>query len=94
MTNNDISYQYYAFISYSHVDKKWGDWLHKSLETYRVPKHLIGQQGRDEVIPARINPVLRDREELPTSSDLGTMINTALKKSRYLIVICSPYSVK
>ncbi len=94
MADNINSYQYYAFISYSHADKKWGDWLHKSLETYRIPKHLIGQQARDEEIPERINPVFRDREELPTSSDLGTMINNALSDSRYLIVICSPHSAQ
>jgi hypothetical protein len=34
-------YKYKAFISYSHQDKKWGDWLHKALETYRVPKGLV-----------------------------------------------------
>ncbi len=34
-------YKYKAFISYSHQDKKWGDWLHRSLETYRVPKGLV-----------------------------------------------------
>ena len=25
-------FKYWAFISYSHQDKKWGDWLHKALE--------------------------------------------------------------
>jgi hypothetical protein len=25
--------KYWAFLSYSHTDKKWGDWLHKALET-------------------------------------------------------------
>ncbi len=94
MLNSEQSFKYYAFISYSHTDKKWGDWLHKALETYRVPKHLIGKQAREDIIPSRISPIFRDREELPTSSDLGSMINNALKESRYLIVICSPYSAK
>ena len=71
-------FKYYAFISYSHQDKKWGDWLHKALETYRVPKHLVGQASRDEqTVPARIMPVFRDREELPTATDLGRIINQA-----------------
>ncbi len=30
-------YKYKAFISYSHQDKKWWDWLHKGMENYRVP---------------------------------------------------------
>lgn len=83
--------KYHAFISYSHRDRKWGDWLHKALETYKVPRSLVGQPTqRDIVVPERLYPVFRDREELPTASDLGTVINQALKDSRYLIVICSP----
>ncbi len=34
--------KYHAFISYSHRDKRWGDWLHKALETYRAPGRLVG----------------------------------------------------
>jgi WD40 repeat protein len=82
-------YRYYAFISYSHQDKKWGDWLHKSLETYKVPRQLAGSLGREGTIPKRLYPIFRDREELPTSSDLGKNINEALEQSRFLIVICS-----
>ena len=89
MTNNYTSYKYYAFISYSHLDTQWGDWLHRALETYRVPKKLIGTLGRDGAIPKRVFPIFRDRDELPTSSDLGSNINEALAQSRYLIVICS-----
>ena len=84
--------KYFAFISYSHADKKWGDWLHRSLESFSVPKRLIGRETRSGPIPARISPVFRDREELPTSADLSSMINQALQESRYLIVICSPRS--
>ena len=84
--------KYWAFLSYSHTDKKWGDWLHKALETYRVPRRLIGKESREGGIPERVYPIFRDREELPVSSDLGSNINEALGESRYLIVICSPRS--
>ncbi len=86
--------KYWAFLSYSHTDRQWGDWLHKALETYRVPRRLIGQESRDGKIPARVFPVFRDREELPVSSDLSTNIEEALRESRYLIVICSPRSAQ
>ena len=82
--------KYWAFLSYSHTDKKWSDWLHKGLETYRVPRRLVGKPSRDGVVPKRAYPVFRDREELPGSSDLGDNISSALEDSRYLIVICSP----
>ncbi len=87
-------YKYFAFISYSHQDKSWGDWLHRALETYRVPQRLVGTDGRDGVVPKRAFPVFRDREELPGSADLGQNINDALQQSRYLIVICSPRSAQ
>jgi WD40 repeat protein len=86
--------KYWAFISYSHMDRKWGDWLHKALETYRVPRRLVGKESRAGKIPDRVFPIFRDREELPVSADLGSNINQALSESRYLIVICSPRSAK
>ena len=86
--------KYWAFLSYSHTDKKWGDWLHKALETYRVPRRLIGKESRDGKVPERVYPIFRDREELPVSADLGSNINEALSESRYLIVICSPRSAQ
>ncbi len=82
--------KYWAFISYSHTDKEWGDWLHKALETYRVPRRLVGRESRDGTVPSRLFPIFRDREELPVSSDLSSNINEALRESRYLIVVCSP----
>jgi len=87
--------KYHAFISYSHADEKWGSWLHRSLETYRTPKALIGKAtNRGEPVPERVFPIFRDREELPTSSDLGATISNALEEARYLIVICSPASAR
>src|SRR5438270_7229467 len=85
-------FKYWAFISYSHTDQKWGAWLHRRLETFRVPRSLIGQPGRDEPVPRRLFPVFRDREELPSSADLGANIRMALEQSRFLVVICSPRS--
>ena len=81
-------FKYWAFISYSHADAKWGDWLHAALETYRLPNRLVRTaQGS---LPKRIFPVFRDREELASSASLGENIETALRQSRALVVICSP----
>ena len=85
-------FTYRAFISYSHRNKAWADWLHRSLETYRVPARLVGTETAHGVIPRRLNPVFRDREELSSSPELGTKINQALAQSENLIVICSPAS--
>ena len=88
----NAEYKYRAFISYSHQDKTWGDWLHKGLESYRVPKPLIGRETRFGPVPARLFPIFRDREELPTTSDLSHAIDDALRDSLMLIVMCSPAS--
>lgn len=86
-------YKYWGFISYSHADEKWADWLHKSLETYAVPKQLVGKPTKYGPIPKRAFPIFRDRDELPSSADLGDKLTAALTGSRYLIVICSPRAV-
>ncbi|MDB6027925.1 MAG: domain, G-beta repeat, partial [Verrucomicrobiales bacterium] len=88
-------FKYWAFICYSHSDEKWATWLHRKLETYRVPKRLVGKQGRNGIeIPKRAFPIFRDREELPGSSNLTESIERALRDSLYLIVICSPRAVQ
>lgn len=87
-------FKFRAFISYSHRDRKWGTWLHRALEGYRVPGRLVGTEGRDGPVPRRLFPIFRDREELPTSDDLGAQIRQALADSACLVVVCSPRSAK
>lgn len=85
---------YRAFLSYSHRDAKWADWLHKALESYRPPKRLIGTVTARGAVPKRLTPIFRDREELASATDLGTVINAALRQSACQIVICSPQAAK
>jgi tetratricopeptide (TPR) repeat protein len=86
----DAGRVYRAFISYSHVDELWADWLHKELESWRVPSRLVGTQAAYGVIPRRLAPIFRDRDELASATDLNRTVNAALAKSETLIVICSP----
>jgi tetratricopeptide (TPR) repeat protein len=86
-------FRYRAFISYSHRDKSWADWLHKALEIYAIPKRLVGQAAPGGVvIPRRLAPIFRDRDELASATDLGRKVNEALAQSESLLVICSPHS--
>jgi len=86
------AFRYRAFISYSHRDKAWAGWLHRALETYAVPKRLVGQATAFGEIPARLAPIFRDRDELASATDLGRKVNEALAQSESLLVICSPHS--
>ena len=85
---------YRAFISYSHADSAWARWLVRRLESFRVPPRFHGIRAPIGLVGARIAPVFRDRDELPTTSDLGETIRTALRQSATLIVVCSPTSAK
>jgi len=84
--------RYWAFISYSQRDAKLAQWLHKELETFRIPRALIGRRIGDRTIPRRLIPIFRDRDELPSAGDLTGKIRQALEASHALIVICSPYA--
>lgn len=87
--------KYWAFISYSQENSDWGAWLLRALESYSVPKELVGRDtGRGDPVPNRVFPVFRDRDELPTAANFETMLKDALAASRYLIVLCSPAAVK
>lgn len=86
--------KYWAFLSYSHQDTRLCEWLHRELETYQVPKRLVGRETREGTTPGRLFPVFRDRDELPGSSELGKNLAQALEQSRYLIVICSPAAAR
>jgi TIR domain len=88
-TGAEERFLYDAFISYRHVqrDTRWADWLIAELERYRVPKSL---QARGA--PPKLRKVFRDQDEAYASADLNELIKEALKNSRFLIVICSPYT--
>lgn len=82
--------RYAAFISYSHADEEFGDWLHRRLESYRVPAALVGRDGPGGRINRRLGKVFRDRTDLSAAHDLSAEIREGLKQSDALIVLCSP----
>ncbi|MGB8377843.1 MAG: toll/interleukin-1 receptor domain-containing protein, partial [Rhodanobacteraceae bacterium] len=88
------TFRYRAFLSYSHRDSGWADWLQRALETYAVPSRLVGLKTEAGVIPARLVPIFRDRDELPSATDLSREVNDVLAQSACLIVICSPHSAQ
>jgi tetratricopeptide (TPR) repeat protein len=87
--------RYSAFISYNHKDEAHARWLHRALETYRLPRHLRDRPGRDgEAVGQRLKPVFRDRDEVTPAADLGQVVRDALEASAALIVICSPHGAR
>jgi tetratricopeptide (TPR) repeat protein len=91
---NVESRRYRAFISYSHRDKGVVRWLHRALETYRIPRKLVGRVTTVGAVPARLAPIFRDRDELSASSDLSSELRARLEQTLFLIVVCSPAAAK
>lgn len=86
--------KYWAFISYSHRDARVATALQRALETYRLPRRLVGTVTALGALPAFLKPVFRDRDEMQAGADLKATVREALEQSRYLIVVCSPEAVR
>ena len=86
----DLNQGFWAFLSYSHTDKRWADWLHGALESYLVPRRLIGRETGAGPAPRHFRPIFRDREDLAADPDLMDRVQDILQRSAFLIVICSP----
>ena len=87
----DDSYHYYAFISYSHKDQEWAEWIQRAIEHYKLP--AIIRKEVQKPLPKRIAPVFRDATDLGVDV-LVDGLHEELEKSRFLIVVCSPNSAK
>lgn len=85
-----VESRYWAFISYSHKDAAFGRQLHRRLESYFLPRRFVGQPTAQGIVPRRLAPIFRDREELPAAADLSAEVRAALAQSRSLVVVCSP----
>ena len=78
-----------VFISYTHKDEKWAVWLQNKLEHFILPASL----KKDNPNLPRTIRVLSDFSEL-IPGNLSEQLFEAIKRSRYLIVICSPRLVQ
>ena len=82
-----MEYHYKAFISYRHaeLDTKVAVEIQNRIERYIIPGSI-----RRELGIKSIGRVFRDKDELPSTSDLNDNIKNAIINSEYLICICSP----
>ena len=88
MTFSD--YKYDAFISYRHISHDQA--IAEKIQILLEKLSLRGNARKSE--SALTNRIFRDQSELPTSGDLGSDIENALQKSRFLICVCSPEYTK
>lgn len=83
-------YKYFAFISYSSHDYKWGKRIQNKLEHYRMPTTLCSKHGWKR-LPMR--PVFFAPTDIQPGG-LSEELQERLKVSRNLIVVCSPHSAQ
>lgn len=85
-----------AFISYKHDDvsaigQEWAEWVGQQLEGYLTPTEFVGSESiYKDAVPARLVSVFRDHHEIPGMGDLNELLHSALRRSRILVVLCSP----
>lgn len=80
--------QFFAFISYSSRDTKWGKRLQRRLEGYRLPTTLCREKGFDRNPMKPVFFAVTDIQPGVLSDEL----KSRLQRSRNLIVIGSPSS--
>ena len=83
-------YRYTAFISYANEDSKTAVRLQKKLESFKVPRPLVGMETSLGTVPSNLGQFFRDRTDAAGHPDLRAALRTALSNSRDLIVVCSP----
>lgn len=84
------AYRFYGFISYRHADKRWARRIQKGIEAYRLPSKLC----EDCRLPRRVTPIFRDDDDLTGGKNVSELLEEYIRKSKYLIVICSRNLVK
>ena len=89
-----VTFKYRAFISYSHADTSWAEWLHRALESFTIDKELVGRETAAGAIPKTLKPIFRDRDDFTAGHALSDQTLAALDASAALIVICSPAAAK
>lgn len=82
--------KFFAFISYSSLDYKWGKRIQEKLEHYRMPTTLCSKHGWKRK-PMR--PVFFAPTDIQPGG-LTAELQERLKASRNLIVVCSPNSAR
>lgn len=83
-------FKYYAFISYSHADFRWGKRLERKLAGFKMPATLCSERGWER---KPINPIFFAPYDIQPG-DLDEELKSRLRASRNLIVICSPDSAQ
>lgn len=88
------SFEYDVFISYSRADKAIADELYARLTQYRVPKELLNKASNGQGVSSSHLTVFMDRKGLEASYGLTAALESKLRKSKWLVIICSKAALR
>lgn len=91
MEQEEKTFEYYAFISYSHKDQNLAKRLQKRLQNQHLPSAL---QKIYPELPKSLKPIFLDESNLVGIGTLKDSLEENLDKSKHLIVLCSPNSAR
>ena len=91
---NSILFKYRAFLSHSHRDKAWCEWLYGALDQTRIDADLVGRATMAGPVPRDLRPICRGNDDLTAGPSLKERALAALDELQFLIVICSPNAAK
>ncbi|MCK6447576.1 MAG: TIR domain-containing protein [Planctomycetes bacterium] len=77
---------FWAFISYSHVDTRLADRLQRRLERTRIPPDRAAANSGPALDRSVLYPVFRDRTDA-RSGDLDSVVDSALRRSHCLVLV-------
>lgn len=85
---------YMHFISYAPVDnvqkaQEWADLVLTTIHDFVIPQACMGKLTGHGVVSRSMPEVFLDFADRPARGVLTTMLELALERSRYLILICS-----
>lgn len=84
-------YDYCAFISFSSNDAKIANWLKDRLDRFNIPSFIRREHGLEI---KRLKPSYTYLHASEAGKELKNELEKKLKRSRFLIVVCSPNSAK
>ena len=85
-------FRFHAYIAYAAEDnlppgRPWADWVEEGLETYEVPRNVVGRPTPFGPIPPQLTVF---KAEAVRGETLSPEVRLALEQSRTLVVVCSP----
>ena len=90
----DTDFKYFAFISYSRKDSRAAMYLHRKLESFKIPIKHIPEEMRSG-LNKFLRPIFRDKRDLEVGeSSFAEDVKKALAASRFIIIVLSTNSAK